>query len=51
MSAGTYGWAGAYGTNVNIDPREKIVSIIMMQGSSPPLQRDFEAAVWQAIVD
>jgi CubicO group peptidase (beta-lactamase class C family) len=51
MSAGTYGWAGAYGTNVNIDPKEKIVSVIMMQGSSPPLQRDFEAAVWQAIVE
>jgi len=51
VSQGTYGWYGAYGTNVNIDPKEKIVSIIMMQGLTPALQRDFEAAVWQAIVE
>ena len=46
-----YGWAGAYGTNQNMDPKEKMVSIIMMQGASGPLQRDFENAVWQAMVE
>jgi CubicO group peptidase (beta-lactamase class C family) len=51
VSPGTFGWAGAYGTNQNIDPKEKMVSIIMMQGASGPLQRDFENAVWQAMID
>ena len=45
VSPGTYGWAGAYGTNQNMDPKEKMVSIIMMQGASGPLQRDFENAI------
>lgn len=51
QSKGTYGWAGAYGTNVNIDPLEKMVNIIMMQTSTPQLQRDFENAITQAIID
>ena len=51
VSPGTYGWAGAYGTNQNMDPKEKMVSVIMMQGASGPLQRDFENAIWQAIVE
>ena len=45
VSPGTFGWAGAYGTNQNMDPKEKMVSIIMMQGASGPLQRDFENAI------
>jgi CubicO group peptidase (beta-lactamase class C family) len=51
VSPGTYGWAGAYGTNQNMDPKEKMVSIIMMQGASGPLQRDFENAVSQAMIE
>lgn len=51
VGTGTYGWAGAYGCNVNIDPKENMVSIIMMQTATGPLQRDFENAVWQAIVE
>ena len=51
QSKGTFGWAGAYGTNINIDPLEKMVTIIMMQTSTPQLQRDFENAVMQAIID
>jgi CubicO group peptidase (beta-lactamase class C family) len=51
QSKGTFGWAGGYGTNVNIDPQEKMVTIIMMQTSTPQLQRDFENAVMQAIID
>ncbi len=51
QSKGTWGWAGAYGTNVNIDAQEKMVTIIMMQTSTPALQRDFEHAVMQAIVN
>jgi len=51
VSPGTYGWAGAYGTNQNMDPKEKMVSIIMMQGASGPLQRDFENAIAQAMIE
>jgi CubicO group peptidase (beta-lactamase class C family) len=50
VSKGAWGWAGAYGTNVHIEPAERMVQIIMMQVSTPQLQRDFEAAVQQAIV-
>jgi CubicO group peptidase (beta-lactamase class C family) len=51
VGAGTFGWAGAYGCNVNMDPKESMVTIIMMQTPTGPLQRDFENAVWQAIVE
>jgi len=51
VGTGTFGWAGAYGCNVNMDPKENMVSIIMMQTPTGPLQRDFENALWQAIVE
>jgi CubicO group peptidase (beta-lactamase class C family) len=51
QSKGTFGWAGAYGTNINIDPEERLVTIILMQTSTPQLQRDFENAVMQAMID
>ena len=50
VSKGAWGWAGAYGTNVHIEPQEKMVTIILMQTSTPALQRDFENAVFQAII-
>ena len=50
VSKGAWGWAGAYGTNVHIEPMEKMVTIILMQTSTPALQRDFENAVFQAMV-
>jgi CubicO group peptidase (beta-lactamase class C family) len=50
VSKGAWGWAGAYGTNVHIEPEEKLVSSIMMQTSVGALQRDVENAVAQAIV-
>jgi CubicO group peptidase (beta-lactamase class C family) len=53
QSAGTFGWAGAYGTNVNMDTREQMVTVVFIQnqGGSGPLHRDFENAVMQAIVE
>ena len=50
VSKGAWGWAGAYGTNVHIEPQEKMVTIIFMQTSTPALQRDFEQAVFLVIV-
>ena len=51
QSKGSWGWAGAYGTNQNMDRQEKMVTIIMMQVSTPALQRDFDNAVMQSIID
>ncbi|HXD74112.1 MAG TPA: serine hydrolase domain-containing protein, partial [Vicinamibacterales bacterium] len=38
VSAGAFGWEGAYGTHQVMDPAEKMVEIIMMQGANGPLQ-------------
>jgi len=51
VSAGAFGWEGAYGTHQVMDPAEKMVEIIMMQGANGPLQRDFENAVRQALTE
>jgi CubicO group peptidase (beta-lactamase class C family) len=51
QSKGTFGWAGAYGTNQNMDPKEKMVTVIMMQVSTGALQRDFDNAVMQSVID
>jgi CubicO group peptidase (beta-lactamase class C family) len=51
VSTGSFGWDGAYGTQAWIDPAEKMVTIIMIQTQVTPVQRDFENAVMQAIVD
>jgi len=47
------GWAGAFGTNVNMDPKEKMVTVVFIQnqGGSGALHRDFENAVMQAIIE
>jgi CubicO group peptidase (beta-lactamase class C family) len=52
VSDGSYGWDGAYGTHFWVDPKEKVVGILMIQTNNPnrELDRDFENAVMQAIV-
>jgi CubicO group peptidase (beta-lactamase class C family) len=53
VSAGSFGWDGAFGTHFWVDPKEKITGIMMIQTSNPnrQLDRDFENAVMQAVVD
>jgi CubicO group peptidase (beta-lactamase class C family) len=53
VSAGTFGWDGAYGTHFWVDPKEKIAGILMVQTDNPDrqLDRDFESAVMQSIVE
>jgi CubicO group peptidase (beta-lactamase class C family) len=53
VSKGSFGWDGAYGTHFWIDPKEKIVGILMIQTDNPDrqLDRDFENAVMQSIVE
>lgn len=51
VSNGSFGWDGAFGTQVWIDPKEKMVSVLMIQTQVGQVQRDFENAAMQAIVD
>lgn len=45
---GSFGWFGAYGSQVWINPKEQLVTILMIQNLIYDVQRDFEAAVVQA---
>jgi CubicO group peptidase (beta-lactamase class C family) len=51
VSDGSYGWDGAFGTHFWVDPKEKVVGILMVQTSNQELMRDFENAIMQAIVE
>jgi CubicO group peptidase (beta-lactamase class C family) len=48
---GSFGWFGAYGTQAWINPREGLVTLLMIQNLNYEVQRDFENAVVQAIID
>jgi CubicO group peptidase (beta-lactamase class C family) len=50
LSVGSFGWGGAYGTHFWVDPKEKIVGILMVQTPSPEIRLDFENAVMHALV-
>jgi CubicO group peptidase (beta-lactamase class C family) len=45
VSQGTFGWSGAYGTHFWIDPKEKVIGILMAQTSNREIRDDFENAV------
>jgi CubicO group peptidase (beta-lactamase class C family) len=51
VSTGAFGWRGAYGTDVSIEPKEQMVSLVMLSTSNTLVHRDFQNAVRQAIVD
>jgi CubicO group peptidase (beta-lactamase class C family) len=50
LSQGTFGWSGAFGTHFFIDPKEKVVGVLMAQTSAPGTTGDYENAVMQALV-
>ena len=50
LSQGSFGWSGAYGTHFWIDPKEKIVGILMIQTPNNEMRADFENAVMYALV-
>ena len=54
-SPGTYGWSGGYNTYFRIDPREKLILILMAQQEFSPLDLEleygFQNTVMQAIID
>jgi len=55
LTAGSFGWSGAYNTHFFVDPSEDLVAIYMTQvsglGARFELRNDFETAVMQALVD
>jgi CubicO group peptidase (beta-lactamase class C family) len=51
LSAGSFGWSGAYGTHFWVDPSKKLVAVLMAQTPNRQFQADFENAVMQAVVD
>jgi CubicO group peptidase (beta-lactamase class C family) len=50
LSQGSFGWSGAYGTHFWIDPKEKIVGVLMTQTPNQEIRSDFENAVMYALV-
>jgi CubicO group peptidase (beta-lactamase class C family) len=52
QSAGSFGWDGAFGTHFWVDRKEQLAGILLIQQSlQAQLNRDFENAVMQAIVE
>jgi CubicO group peptidase (beta-lactamase class C family) len=51
VSTGSFGWDGAFGTHLWIDPKEQIVGVLMIQTANQEVGRDFEQAVMQAIIE
>jgi CubicO group peptidase (beta-lactamase class C family) len=49
-SVGMYGWNGIYGTTFWVDPREKLVGVMMVQRyPGPPAAAPFQALTYQAL--
>jgi CubicO group peptidase (beta-lactamase class C family) len=50
-SPGMYGWLGIYGTTFWVDPRERLVAIMMVQHfPRSPVGTAFQPLVYQALV-
>jgi CubicO group peptidase (beta-lactamase class C family) len=49
-SEGMFGWSGIYGTNFWVDPKEKLVAIVMVQKyPNPTVAAAFQPLVYQAL--
>ena len=49
LTAGSFGWSGAFGTHFWVDRKEKLVAIVMTQTSNREFLTDFENMVMQAV--
>jgi CubicO group peptidase (beta-lactamase class C family) len=52
-SLGTFGWGGAYGSSYKVDPKERLVMVLMIQlvpNTGVGIKESFENAVYQALV-
>ena len=52
-SVGSYGWGGAYGTMYRVDPRERMVTLLMLQllPNTTDMREKVPAMVYQALVE
>jgi CubicO group peptidase (beta-lactamase class C family) len=51
-SVGSFGWDGAFGTHFWVDRKEQLTGLLLIQQFlNPALNRDFENAVMQAVID
>ena len=52
-SVGTFGWGGAYGSNYEVDPKERLVLVFMIQllPSRSSVPQQFPTLVYQALVE
>ena len=52
-SVGTFGWGGAYGSTYNVDPKEHLVLVFMIQllPSRSSVPQQFPTLVYQALVE
>lgn len=51
LSNGSFGWQGAFGTHFWVDPKEKLIGLLLVQTSNQEMIRDFENAVLQSVVE
>ena len=53
QSAGTFGWGGAYGSSYWVDPRERLVVVLLTQQipNARPFMNRFPMLVYQALVE
>ena len=52
VGPGSFGWDGAFGTHFWVDRKEQVAGVLLIQqGVQGQLNRDFENAVMQAIID
>lgn len=50
-SEGMFGWSGIYGTNFWVDPKEKLIAIMMVQKyPGPTVAGTFQPMVYQALI-
>lgn len=51
-SVGSFGWGGAYGTNYRVDPKARLVRVLMIQmiPNGSDVQSRFPALIYQALV-
>jgi CubicO group peptidase (beta-lactamase class C family) len=51
LSAGSFGWSGGFGTHFWVDPKERVIGILMSQTDTTQVRPALETAVMQAIVE
>jgi CubicO group peptidase (beta-lactamase class C family) len=52
-AVGAFGWSGAYGTTYQVDPKSRMVVVLMIQQmpNGTDIQAKYLASVYQALVD